>query len=137
MWPTPRGPVLVVEDNDETRAAVVRILAIKGVPSVAASDGYEALDYLRSGGTASVIVLDLRMPLMDGLAVRRELAANPAWARIPIVVFSAVLPDAPIPGVVASVHKGTDDPDVLLDAIARACAPGATSGPRGVSRSRW
>jgi len=118
MRPSSSGPVLVVEDNHETRDALRRILAMRGLSSVEAADGFEALDYLRNGGTAAAIVLDLRMPMMDGFAVRAELAANPTWARIPIIVYSAAMPEVPISGVFASVHKGTDDPDVLLKAIA-------------------
>ena len=115
-----RGPILIVEDNDETRDAMVRILALRGFWSVTAGDGAAALHYLRSAPNPAVIVLDIRMPVMDGTTLRAKLAANPEWAAIPIVVFSAALPEQPLTDVVASIRKGSADPDVLLAAIDRA-----------------
>ena len=110
------APVLIVEDNAETRHTLTRMLGIKGYTTASAEDAETALEYLESGRTASVIVLDLHLPGMDGYQLAEHLHADPAAARIPIVVFSC---DADyVPGAVARVQKGTDDPDVLLDAIA-------------------
>ena len=115
-------PVLVVDDNDDTREAIVRMLGIRGFPTIAAADGGEALGYLRSGGTPSAIILDLRMPVLDGFGVHAELTANPAWAAIPVILFSAAMPITRLPGVMAAVSKGADAPDTLLDAVAKACS---------------
>lgn len=115
-----RGPILLVDDNAETRQVLERILAMKGYPSVTARSGEEALAYLRGGGRPSAIVLDIRMPGMDGTSVRAALAADPALAGIPVVVFTAD-PEVTLPDVVANVRKASD-PDILLDAIAAACA---------------
>jgi CheY-like chemotaxis protein len=115
-----RGPVLIVEDNGATREALEAVLRFKGYDTVAADDGLDALAYLRRGGAPSVIVLDLRMPNMDGVAFQRALRADPTWATIPIVVFSGLLPTEP-DGITAIVPKGAS-PDVLLAAITAACA---------------
>ena len=60
------------------------------VAPVAAANGKEALAYLRGGGDASVIVLDLRMPVMDGWTFRIEQRRDPVLADIPIVVLSGL-----------------------------------------------
>jgi len=78
-----------------------------------------AVAYLRGGGPASVTVLDMRMPRMDGEAFRRALRADAHLAAIPIVIFTAVPPDDP-GDAVGVVRKGRDDPAVLLGHIARA-----------------
>jgi CheY-like chemotaxis protein len=114
-------PVLIVEDNHETREVLERVLAVKGYSSTSATDGLDALAYLRSGGTASVIILDMRMPNMDGYAFQRALKADPRWADIPVIIFSAFPPDDP-GDAFAVVRKGSVDPDALLSLIERAAA---------------
>lgn len=61
------------------------------------------------------------MPNMDGWAFQRALQADVRFARIPIVIFSADAPSEEEAGVVRSLRKGTTDPEVLLETIARAC----------------
>ena len=48
------APVLIVDDNLETREVLQHVLAIKGYPTATAADGKAALDYLRGGGAASL-----------------------------------------------------------------------------------
>ena len=107
-------PVLVVDDHDETRNALVRLLHLQGYEVITACDGEAALDYLRRG-PAALIVMDLEMPGVDGWLLRRRLLEDPALARIPVVVFSARaagnMPD------IAFVRKS--DPTALLDVIER------------------
>jgi CheY-like chemotaxis protein len=67
---------------------MARFLAFEGFAVVEAANGHEALTYLRSGKGASVIVLDLRMPVMDGWEFRREQRRDPELNRIPVVVLS-------------------------------------------------
>jgi DNA-binding response OmpR family regulator len=83
-----RAPVLVVEDDSETREALVAALRAAGFPVLASDEGRKALELAAAVGP-SVVVLDLSMPGMDGrefLARRKELAAV---QRIPVVVVSA------------------------------------------------
>jgi CheY-like chemotaxis protein len=110
------APILIVEDNRDTREALERILGIRGYAFVSTSGARAALDYLDGGGTAAAIVLDLEMPGMDGRAFLDRVRSHPSWARIPVVVFSCDPSGAP--DVAARVRKGSDDPDVLLDALA-------------------
>jgi CheY-like chemotaxis protein len=67
---------------------MARFLTLEGFAVVEAGNGQEALAYLRSGAGASVIVLDLRMPVMDGWAFRREQRLDPVLDKIPVVVLS-------------------------------------------------
>jgi CheY-like chemotaxis protein len=114
-----RPPVLVVEDNDDTRDVLQRVLQIHGYDVVGACDGVDALGYLRSGGRAAAIVLDITMPHMDGIAFRRELSADRRFDRIPIIVYTAN-PHRQVPDVFGVYRKGTDDPNRLLDMLAHA-----------------
>src|SRR4051812_2704832 len=58
--------ILLVEDEPDVREAVQSILEDQGYRVTAAENGWEALELLRSGRAPDVIVLDLRMPIMDG-----------------------------------------------------------------------
>jgi CheY-like chemotaxis protein len=79
---------VIVDDDVAVRALIVRFLGLGGFTVIEAGNGREALAYLRSGGEASVIVLDLRMPVMDGWAFRREQRSDPVLAHIPVIVLS-------------------------------------------------
>jgi|SRR5579862_5358852 len=114
-------PVLVVDDDPGIREALGYVLALSGYEAVTAEDGLAGLAYLRGGGRASVIILDMFMPNMDGVAFQRALKADPRWARIPVVIFSAFPPADP-GDAIGVVAKGSADPDVLLSLVARACA---------------
>lgn len=112
-------PVLIVEDAADTRIALAEYLAIVGHRVATACDGLEALDYLRRAhGAVSVIVLDLRMPRMDGITFLDAKAADPKLRDIPVIVHSAVEPWKPLPPDVRYMRKGSVDPDELVDAIA-------------------
>ena len=112
----PRGPVLIVEDNQATREVLQLILEMKGYETATAEDGLDALAYLRGGEVPSVVVLDVRMPNMDGTSLQRAMRADPRWASIPVVIFSAY-PPASTEGAVAVISKGTSGPDLLLAAV--------------------
>jgi two-component system chemotaxis sensor kinase CheA len=123
MATTSAAPVLLIDDSADTRELVRSVLAVHGYETVTADDGLAALAYLRRGGAASVIILDLQMPNMDGWAFRRALNANPRWSAIPVIIFSAFPPSDPGTAM-GVVCKGSDDPDLLVAMVARACAAG-------------
>jgi CheY-like chemotaxis protein len=82
--------VLVVEDDPDIRATLCDALEDNGYSPVGAANGVEALEYLRSDAEKPcLILLDLMMPVMDGQTFRSEQVADPALARIPVVVISA------------------------------------------------
>ena len=106
--------VLVVDDDPNLVRLMSRFLTLEGFAPVPASNGAEALTYLRGGGSASVILLDLRMPVMDGWEFRREQRGDPILADIPIVVLSGVEADAfQDMDAAASFHKPVSFPEVV------------------------
>jgi len=82
--------VLVVEDDETIRETLIEFLEEQGYEAVGAVHGQDALDKL--AGTREppcLIVLDLMMPVMDGLAFRQQQLEDPSLQRIPVVVISA------------------------------------------------
>ena len=80
--------VLLVDDDNGIRELVARALSFDGFDVIEAANGLEALTQLRSGRRPNVIVLDLRMPVMDGWAFRIAQRADPSIAQIPVVILS-------------------------------------------------
>jgi len=82
--------ILVVDDEDAIRDALVEILGGHGYTAVGATDGRDGLRKLRAArGAFDLILLDLTMPLLDGRGFREEQRRDPALAAIPIIVLSA------------------------------------------------
>ena len=81
--------VLVVDDDDDLRETICDVLEDDGFAAASAANGKEALDYLRSSPRPAMILLDLSMPVMDGVTFRELQRSDPAFAEIPVVVFSA------------------------------------------------
>jgi CheY-like chemotaxis protein len=86
---SPHGRVLVVEDDDNSRTMISRMVARDGWTVVEAENGRVALDMLAEQGPPEIILLDLIMPVMDGLQFIDELRKRPQWRSIPIVVLTA------------------------------------------------
>ena len=106
--------VLVVDDDPNLVRLMSKFLTLEGFAPVAAANGAEALKYLRDGGDASVILLDLRMPVMDGWTFRREQQGDPGLAGIPIVVLSGMESDGVQEmNAAASFHKPVSFPEVV------------------------
>ena len=82
--------VLAVDDDPEIRELLKVIIGEQRMRAVAVADGLEALCWLRSGEPPPhLILLDLMMPRMGGLAFLAEKLRDPALAPIPVVVLSA------------------------------------------------
>ena len=67
--------ILVVEDEDNTRHALTKLLTREGYLVEGVANGYEALSYLRRQ-SVNLIVTDIKMPRMDGITFLRELNKN-------------------------------------------------------------
>jgi CheY-like chemotaxis protein len=80
--------VLVVDDDSGVRELLTRSLSFEGFDVMEAANGQDALTQLRTGRRPGVIVLDLRMPVMDGWAFRVAQRADPRIGRIPVVILS-------------------------------------------------
>lgn len=81
-------PVLIVEDDHDTRDALVALLESEGYSTVVADNGVSALALLRDELRPCLILLDYHMPVMDGLTFRERQAADPMLADIPVVLYS-------------------------------------------------
>lgn len=84
------APVLVVEDETDTRELVATLLEFEGLVVERAADGIEALGVLRSGVRPCVIVTDLMMPRMDGWELARRMRRDPDLADLPLILVSGV-----------------------------------------------
>jgi serine/threonine protein kinase len=82
--------ILIVDDDQTTRAVLTLALEREGCSVSQASNGQEALDRLRAAPRPNLILLDLMMPVMDGWQFLSQVKADPALASIPIFVLSAV-----------------------------------------------
>ena len=83
-----RSRVLVVDDHEMLRSGVSLALTAAGYRVDSAADGLAALACV-SHARPDVVVLDLRMPVLDGYATLARLRADPATAAIPVVIATA------------------------------------------------
>ncbi len=110
--------LLIVEDDPDIRASLQMFLAGEGYSAEGVANGQEALDYLRAAtNLPALILLDLKMPVMDGWQFLRERAADPAVADIPVVVVTANKAADPADLGVADVLLKPVDVDTLLEKV--------------------
>jgi len=113
--------VLVVDDREETRFVLTRLLRLQGYDATAVGSGREALDFVHEK-KPSLLILDYEMPELDGLAVFRQMKTRHESRDIPVVMFSAsdgkVREEALGEGVKAWVMKGSLDLAELLREVA-------------------
>jgi two-component system cell cycle response regulator DivK len=79
--------VLIVEDNEDGRFMMRTFLQLKGYRVMEARDGMEAI-VAASTDMPDLILMDLQLPRLDGIAVTRELRMQPQFRDIPIVIVS-------------------------------------------------
>jgi CheY-like chemotaxis protein len=109
--------VLLVEDDELLRGAMKMVLEWEGYRVACAGDGQEALDYLRAGERPALILLDVMLPVLDGLQFRQEQQRDPGLANVPVVVVSA-LDAADCPAAAAHLRKPFAV-EALLDVVRR------------------
>ena len=85
--PESAGKVLVVDDTEANRYTVVRLLRKAGFTVYEAADGRRGLDAVNAD--LDLIILDIRMPELDGYEVCRRLKADPTLKAVPILHMSA------------------------------------------------
>jgi CheY-like chemotaxis protein len=91
--PARRVKVLIVDDDRDIREVLGELLTDEGFDIEAAWNGAEAMKRLQAGLRPNVIILDLMMPVMDGLAFRAEQKQNPELADIPVIGVTAAPSD--------------------------------------------
>jgi len=80
--------VLVVEDFEDNRFMMKRLLEMSGYRVIEAVNGQEAVD-LAGSESPDVILMDLSLPVLDGLTATRRIRENAALRKVPIVAVSA------------------------------------------------
>jgi CheY-like chemotaxis protein len=122
---TPGQYILVVDDDDDFREALCEVLSEAGYPVMQAGDGAAALTRVAEE-VPGIILLDLKMPGIDGWGVMERLRADPRAAAVPILILSAYgfewesellgaqgyIPkaDVKLDGILERVRKAAGDP---------------------------
>ncbi len=127
-----KAKVLVAEDNAVNLSLVKHILSTLDVEVVTAENGQEACELAREH-TPDLILMDIQMPVMDGLEAVRKLRAQPRFAATPIVALTAGVDSESIRGCMdAGCTEYLSKPiqsQALAGLVRRYCPP--TGGPPG------
>lgn len=114
-------PILLVEDTPDDAELTIMALKQSGLLNevIVVEDGLEALDYLFGAGrytgrdpasTPALVLLDIKMPRLDGIEVLQRLRANPRTHLLPVVMLTTSTEDVDMvrsyeSGANAYVHK--------------------------------
>ena len=115
--------ILIVEDDDALRQMYRVALSFAGMVGYEAANGLEALQRIETDPPDAVI-LDLDLPMVSGVAVRRELAAHAATRNIPIVIVTGSAEGLDSLDVACILRKPVS-PDRLVEAVRKCLASGA------------
>lgn len=83
------GKILVAEDHADSRDALHALLEAHGYDVVIATNGREAVS-LAESDSPDIILMDVMMPVMDGLAATRQLRSQGRFDRVPILALTAM-----------------------------------------------
>jgi adenylate cyclase len=99
------GSILVVDDDRTNRLLLTRSLERLGHSVLTAPDGREALDLL-AAHEPDLVLLDIVMPVMDGMTVLERMKADPALRDVPVIMISAL---EDLDSVVRCIELGAED----------------------------
>jgi Response regulator containing CheY-like receiver, AAA-type ATPase, and DNA-binding domains len=80
--------VLVVDDFDDSRFSLSMLLKIEGYEVIEATDGAQAIEKALSD-RPDLILMDLSLPVIDGLSATRQIRQSAAMKRVPIIALTA------------------------------------------------
>lgn len=104
----PSGEVLLIEDDEEIRAALEDALQSEGYQVIAARNGAEGLRALERSAGVSLVLLDLMMPVMNGYEFIDHVRESEDFRGIPLIVVSANAERRRIEGADGVIHKPFD-----------------------------
>jgi CheY-like chemotaxis protein len=113
----PGKTILLVEDDGVLREEIASVISHLGVRVLQAADGVEGLAHLASGSVPAAILLDMKMPRLDGggfLAALRDEPAFAACAEVPVVTMTGDGEAQAADGVASQLRKPFD-----VDELAR------------------
>lgn len=85
----PQQPtILIVDDALSCREPIAAGLRLSGYKTLSAGNGQEALDLL-AGAPVDLVLLDVAMPVMDGVTALRRIRENPRNANLPVIMLTA------------------------------------------------
>src|SRR5437773_1923095 len=127
--------ILVADDHAPNREYLTTLLGYSGYQTVEAADGQQALELARAHHP-DLFLIDLRMPVMDGIAFARAVQADPDLASIPLVFCSAsyrmreAVQTAGLVGIRHILPKPAEPLTVLsmVDAVLKRSGGGVTGG---------
>lgn len=105
MTPTPTPLVLIVDDNEKNMKLARDVLRAAGFRTLEAANGAEGMA-LANEHLPSVILMDLRLPDMDGADAARKLANGPRTSAIPVVALSALALEGGVAWLLANGFAG-------------------------------
>jgi signal transduction histidine kinase/CheY-like chemotaxis protein/CHASE3 domain sensor protein len=91
--------ILIVEDDVRNVYSLTSVLEPRGAVIQIARNGQEAIDALNgaaqdAAGAIDLVLMDVMMPVMDGLTATRQIREDPRWSKLPIVMLTAkAMPD--------------------------------------------
>jgi CheY-like chemotaxis protein len=88
------GVVVIVEDEEDTRELLRELLEDRGYTVVTAEDGVEGLAAM-SAREVCIVILDLIMPRMGGLAVLAAMARDPKLSALPVCISTSATDQVP------------------------------------------
>jgi CheY-like chemotaxis protein len=129
LSPLPKCYVLLVDDDADSRTLLTRMLEREGWQIRTAINGNAGIRTLRKGLPA-MMVLDLKMPGMNGLELLEFMGKNPGWSKIPVVVVTSMditqdMRDLLTPRTLGILRKGQFAREQLADLVRpaiQACA---------------
>lgn len=118
-----RRAVLLVDDDPDIREGMRDILADEGYEMIEATDGQQALDYLRTHPPPPLVLLDWNMAPVNGQQFMAEVVRDPKLAKIPVILLTADnrAPEKSEAHCFAGYLTKPIDLDALFDVLARYC----------------
>ncbi len=118
--------ILIVEDNEINQQIAVELLTSSGFNVETANDGKQAVEMISQSGSPSkysLVLMDLQMPVLDGISATKEIRCMDSYATLPIIAMTAdamsgVKEKCLEAGMVDFISKPID-PEEVLTALSR------------------
>ena len=84
------GKILIVDDQQKNRNLLKDLLEKEYYAVLLATNGQEALDCLEKNSDVSLVLLDIMMPVMDGITACKKIKENPKTSNVPVIMVTAL-----------------------------------------------